>query len=183
MVVDSFMSDCIRPQAFIVKLYRYLFFVSILIQKIVSHQFEKMPRRIEDIQRDIDAAIEACECFVGESPRETRYEMRHQMARLQSLSFEVKYVILTNSIFKSKNVYIIIVNLFIYFYSIYFKLKELDKDVAARIAALQLRFEHSQANGLPSRCLYQEIQTLKREEITIQASRVDVLSYLLDYYR
>ena len=104
MVVDSFMSDCIRPQAFIVKLYRYLFFVSILIQKIVSHQFEKMPRRIEDIQRDIDAAIEACECFVGGSPRETRYEMRHQMTRLQSLSFEVKYVILTNTIFKSKNV-------------------------------------------------------------------------------
>ena len=63
-----------------------------------------MPRRIENIQRDIDAAIEACACFVGGSPRETRYEMRHQMTQLQSLSFEVKYVILTNTIFKSKNV-------------------------------------------------------------------------------
>ena len=76
-----------------------------VIQKIVSHQSRRMPRRIEDIQRDIDAAIEACECFVGGSPRETRYEMRRQMARLQSLSFEVRYIILTSSMFKSKNVY------------------------------------------------------------------------------
>ena len=53
-----------------------------------------MPRRLEDIQRDIDAAIEACKCFVGGSPHETRYEMRLQMTRLQSLSFEVEYVIL-----------------------------------------------------------------------------------------
>ena len=51
-----------------------------------------MPRRLEDIQRDIDAAIEACGCFVGGSPRETRYKMRRQMTRLQSLSFEVKCV-------------------------------------------------------------------------------------------
>ena len=58
-----------------------------------------MPRRIEDIQRDIDAAIEACECFVGGSPRETQYEMRRQMTRLQSLSFEVKYVVLTSKTF------------------------------------------------------------------------------------
>ena len=66
---------------------------------------------------------------------------------------------------------------------VYFKLKELDDTVSDQIAILQLRFEHNQANGLPSRCLYRKIQTLKREEITIQSSRVDVLSYLLDYYR
>ena len=53
-----------------------------------------MPRRIEEIQRDIDAAIEACECFEGGSPRETRYEIRRQMTRLQALSFEVRFVIL-----------------------------------------------------------------------------------------
>ena len=60
----------------------------------VSHQLEKMPRGIEEIQRDIDAAIEACECFEGGSPRETRNEIRRQMTRLQALSFEVRFVIL-----------------------------------------------------------------------------------------
>ena len=64
----------------------------------------------------------------------------------------------------------IIVNFYI-FYSIYFKLKELDKDVSGRIAALQLRFEHSQASGLPSRCLYREIQTLKRDGEIVLCNR------------
>ena len=54
-----------------------------------------MPRRIEDIQRDIDAAIEACECFVGGSPRETRYEMRRQMPRLQTHLQKLKKSFLT----------------------------------------------------------------------------------------
>ena len=57
----------------------------------MSHQLEEMPRRIEVIQSDIDAAIEACECHEGGSPRETRYEIRRQMTRLQTLSFEVKF--------------------------------------------------------------------------------------------
>ena len=85
----------IRQQAFKIRIYiGILFFVSVLIQKLVSHQFGKMPRRIEDIQRDIDAAIEACECFEGGRPRETRNEIRRQMTRLQALSFEVRFVIL-----------------------------------------------------------------------------------------
>ena len=50
-----------------------------------------MPRRFEMILSDVDAAIEACECHEGGSPRETRYEIRRQMTRLQTLSFEVKF--------------------------------------------------------------------------------------------
>ena len=44
----------------------------------MSHQLEEMPRRIEAIQSDINAAIEACECHEGGSPRETQYEIRRQ---------------------------------------------------------------------------------------------------------
>ena len=55
----------------------------------MSHQLEEMPRRIEAIQSDINAAIEACECFEGGSPRETRYEIRRQMSRLRLLDVEV----------------------------------------------------------------------------------------------
>ena len=65
----------------------------------MSHQLEEMPHRIEAIQSDIDSAIEACECYEGGSPRETRYEIRRQMTRLQSLSFEVKFEILTYLMF------------------------------------------------------------------------------------
>ena len=65
----------------------------------MSNQLEEMPRRFEAILSDVDAAIEACECFEGGSPRETRYEIRHQMTRLQSLSFEVKFEILTYLMF------------------------------------------------------------------------------------
>ena len=65
----------------------------------MSHQLEEMPHQIEAIQSDIDAAIEACECYEGGSPRETRYEIRRQMTRLQSLSFEVKFEILTYLMF------------------------------------------------------------------------------------
>ena len=48
-----------------------------------------MPRRFEMILSDVDAAIEACECFAGGSPRETRYEIRRQMSRLRLLKVEV----------------------------------------------------------------------------------------------
>ena len=55
----------------------------------VSNQLEEMPRRFEAILSDVDAAIEACECFEGGSPRETRYEIRRQMSRLRLLDVEV----------------------------------------------------------------------------------------------
>ena len=32
----------------------------------MSNQLEEMPRRFEAILSDVDAAIEACECFEGE---------------------------------------------------------------------------------------------------------------------
>ena len=55
----------------------------------VLHQLEEMPRQLEAILSDVDASIEACECFEGGSPRETRYEIRRQMSRLQLLDVEV----------------------------------------------------------------------------------------------
>ena len=68
---------------------KYLSCVAVFYPEAVSHQLEETPRRFEAILSDVDAAIEACECFEGGSPRETQYEIRRQMSRLRLLNVEV----------------------------------------------------------------------------------------------
>ena len=76
------------------------------------------------------------------------------------------------------------VRLFVYLviYCIYFlQLKEMVDNLTRKITMLQFRFEHDQASNVPSRCLFREIQNLRKEQSAIQEAIMDLLNYLSDY--
>ena len=58
----------------------------------------------------------------------------------------------------------------------------MDDDITHRIATLTFRFEHDRASGVPSRCLFLEIQNLKNEQSKIQEHRRELLNFLADFF-
>ena len=74
--------------------------------------------------------------------------------------------------------------MYLVFYCVYliFQLKEMNYAITQRITTFTFRFEHDQASGVSSRCLFQEIQNLKNEQNKIQEHRRELLEYLADFF-
>ena len=121
----------------------------------MSHHPEVQPCQLDAVINDIEIAIEAWDRPKRQSEREARYEVQSLKSTLQNLSVEVQFEIYQ---YRFGDKFVLQVGLFIYmiFYCVYFvfQLEEMDDGITRRIATLTFRFEHDQASGVPSRCLF-----------------------------
>ena len=151
----------------------------------MSHHPEVQPCQLDAVINDIEIAIEAWDRPKRQSECEARYEVRSLKSTLQNLSVEVQFEIYQLSI-RFCDKFVLQVGLFIYmiFYCVFFifQFKEMDDGITRRIATLTFRFEHDQASGVSSRCLFREIQNLKNEQREIQKHRRELLDFLTDFF-
>ena len=54
--------------------------------------------------------------------------------------------------------------------------------ITHEVTTLTFRFEHDQASGLPSRCLFREIQNLKNKQSEVQQHIRELLEFLTDFF-